>query len=80
MVLDNVPHIIDVRHMLELIVQIGGRVERSGERVSIQVASVNSSEVSRALCNKVRTSILCVAARCCCTAWARPGSTRPAVT
>jgi UDP-N-acetylglucosamine 1-carboxyvinyltransferase len=61
MVLDNVPDIIDVRHMLELIVEIGGRVERSGERVSIQVASVKSSEVSRALCNKVRTSILCVA-------------------
>ena len=61
MVLDNVPDIIDVRHMLELIVEIGGRVERSGERVSIQVASIHSSEVSRALCNKVRTSILCVA-------------------
>ena len=61
MVLDNVPDIIDVRHMLELIVEIGGRVERSGERVSIQVGSIHSSEVSRALCNKVRTSILCVA-------------------
>jgi UDP-N-acetylglucosamine 1-carboxyvinyltransferase len=36
-------------------------VERSGERVSIHVASVNSSEISRDLCNKVRTSILCVA-------------------
>jgi UDP-N-acetylglucosamine 1-carboxyvinyltransferase len=36
-------------------------VERSGERVSIHVAQVRSSELSRELCNKVRTSILCVA-------------------
>ena len=49
MVLDNVPDIIDVRQMLELIVEICGRVERSGELVSTQVATVNSSEVSRAL-------------------------------
>jgi UDP-N-acetylglucosamine 1-carboxyvinyltransferase len=60
-VLENVPDIIDVRHMLELVADIGGRVERSGERVSIQVASVKTSEISRALCNKVRTSIMCVA-------------------
>ncbi len=59
-VLENVPDIIDVRHMLELITEIGGTVERSGERVSIQVASLKSSEISRALCNKVRTSIMCV--------------------
>jgi UDP-N-acetylglucosamine 1-carboxyvinyltransferase len=61
MVLDNVPDIIDVRHMLEAIVELGGKVERSGERVSIHVAQVRSSELSRELCNKVRTSILCVA-------------------
>ena len=61
MVLENVPDIIDVRHMLDVITELGGKVERSGERVSIQVASLKSSEISRALCNKVRTSILCVA-------------------
>jgi UDP-N-acetylglucosamine 1-carboxyvinyltransferase len=61
MVLDNVPDIIDVRHMLEAIVELGGKVERSGERVSIHVAQVRTSELSRELCNKVRTSILCVA-------------------
>ncbi len=61
MVLDNVPDIIDVRHMLEIITDLGGRVERSGERVSIQVASLNKSEISPELCRKVRTSILCVA-------------------
>jgi UDP-N-acetylglucosamine 1-carboxyvinyltransferase len=61
MVLDNVPDIIDVRHMLDVIVALGGKVERSGERVSIHVSSVNTSEISRELCNKVRTSILCVA-------------------
>jgi UDP-N-acetylglucosamine 1-carboxyvinyltransferase len=60
MVLENVPDIVDVRHMLELIAEIGGTVERSGERVSIHVASLKSSEISRALCNKVRTSIMCV--------------------
>src|SRR3990167_3615554 len=47
-ILDNVPDIIDVRHMLDVIIALGGKVERSGERVSIHVASV-------------RTSILCVA-------------------
>jgi UDP-N-acetylglucosamine 1-carboxyvinyltransferase len=61
MVLENVPDIIDVRHMLDVITELGGKVERSGERVSIQVASLKSSEISRALCHKVRTSILCVA-------------------
>jgi UDP-N-acetylglucosamine 1-carboxyvinyltransferase len=60
-VLDNVPDIIDVRHMLDVIVEIGGKVERSGERVSIHVASVRTNEIGQALCNKVRTSILCVA-------------------
>jgi len=60
-VLDNVPDIVDVRHMLELVTAIGGKVERSGERVSIQVASLTTHEISRALCNKVRTSIMCVA-------------------
>jgi UDP-N-acetylglucosamine 1-carboxyvinyltransferase len=61
MVLDNVPDIIDVRHMLDVVTALGGRVERSGERVSIHAAQLNSSEISRELCNKVRTSILCVA-------------------
>jgi UDP-N-acetylglucosamine 1-carboxyvinyltransferase len=61
MVLENVPDIIDVRHMLEAIVELGGKVELSGERVSIHVAQVRTSELSRDLCNKVRTSILCVA-------------------
>ena len=60
-ILDNVPDIIDVRHMLDVIVGLGGTVERSGERVSVQVANIYTSEISRELCNKVRTSILCVA-------------------
>jgi UDP-N-acetylglucosamine 1-carboxyvinyltransferase len=61
MVLDNVPDIIDVRHMLDVVTALGGKVERSGERVSIHMAEVNSCEISRELCNKVRTSILFVA-------------------
>ena len=61
MVLENVPDIIDVRHMLEVVTALGGKVERSGERVSIHAASLNGSEISRELCNKVRTSIMCVA-------------------
>ena len=60
-VLENVPDILDVRHMLEVIAELGGTVERCGERVSIQLARLTSSEISQALCNKVRTSILCVA-------------------
>ncbi len=61
MILDNVPDIIDVRHMLEVITEIGGKVERSGERVSIHVAQIKTSELGRELCNKVRSSIMCVA-------------------
>jgi UDP-N-acetylglucosamine 1-carboxyvinyltransferase len=60
-VLDNVPDIIDVRHMLEVVVELGGKVARSGERVSIHAASLAKSEISRELCNKVRTSIMFVA-------------------
>ena len=60
-VLNNVPDIIDVRHMLEVITALGGKVERSGETVSIHVAQLTTSEIARELCNKVRTSILCVA-------------------
>lgn len=60
-ILDNVPDIIDVRHMLDVITEIGGKVERCGERVSIHVAHITTTEISKALCNKVRTSILCVA-------------------
>ena len=60
-ILDNVPDIRDVRHMLDVIVEIGGKVERCGERVSIHVARVAQQEISKVLCNKVRTSILCVA-------------------
>ena len=60
-ILDNVPDIVDVGHMLEVITELGGKVERSGERVSIHVAQLKTSEIGRELCNKVRTSILCVA-------------------
>ncbi len=60
-ILDNVPDIIDVRHMLEVITDLGGTVERSGERLSIHVVKLNKSEIGQELCNKVRTSILCVA-------------------
>lgn len=60
-VLENVPDILDVRHMLDVITELGGTVERCGERVSIQLARLRSSEISQSSCNKVRTSILCVA-------------------
>jgi UDP-N-acetylglucosamine 1-carboxyvinyltransferase len=60
-ILDNVPDIIDVHHMLQVIIELGGRVERSGERVTIQVASLQGHEINRELCSKVRTSIMCVA-------------------
>ena len=41
-ILDNVPDIIDVRHMLDVIVGLGGTVERSGERVSVQVDDLHA--------------------------------------
>ncbi|MEQ1564750.1 MAG: UDP-N-acetylglucosamine 1-carboxyvinyltransferase [Myxococcota bacterium] len=60
-VLDNVPDIADVRVMLEVARSLGARVERDGERLSITAASITGSEISRDLCNRVRTSILYVA-------------------
>ncbi|MDO5691909.1 MAG: UDP-N-acetylglucosamine 1-carboxyvinyltransferase [Pseudomonadota bacterium] len=61
LVLHNVPDIRDVRHMLEIIEHIGGTVERDGQSVRLRVARVDTATISQALCDKVRTSILCVA-------------------
>ncbi|MDP2369019.1 UDP-N-acetylglucosamine 1-carboxyvinyltransferase [Rhodoferax sp.] len=60
-ILENVPDIIDVRHMLEVISALGGQVDRCGERVRIHVDHLKTHEIGPELCNKVRTSILCVA-------------------
>ena len=59
--LTNVPDIADVRVMLEVARELGATVERDGERLRIHAASIRTSEISRDLCNRVRTSILFVA-------------------
>lgn len=60
-ILDNVPDIVDVRHMLDVVIELGGKVERCGERLSIHAPVLTKSEINRELCNKVRTSIMFVA-------------------
>lgn len=59
--LDNVPDIADVRVMLEVARELGASVEREGEHLRIHAATIRKSEISRDLCNRVRTSILFVA-------------------
>jgi UDP-N-acetylglucosamine 1-carboxyvinyltransferase len=59
--LHNVPDIADVRVMLEVAQALGATVERDGESLRIHAKQIVTSEISRDLCNRVRTSILYVA-------------------
>ena len=57
--LHNVPRIADVEVMLEVIASVGGTYEWISENsVAIQTAKVSTSSLDRALCRKVRASIL----------------------
>lgn len=61
-VLENVPAIRDVAAMLEILEHLGAEVQRSDDgEVSIRARKVTGSEITRDLCERVRTSILIVA-------------------
>ncbi|MDG2050490.1 MAG: UDP-N-acetylglucosamine 1-carboxyvinyltransferase [Myxococcota bacterium] len=57
-VLDNVPNLRDVTHMLEVLAHLGARVERADRRVTIQTADVKRDAIPFELCEKTRTSFL----------------------
>ena len=60
-IFENVPDIIDVHHMLEIIRSLGVKVEREGSKLLIEAKKLNSHQINHQLCSLVRTSILFVA-------------------
>lgn len=66
-ILHNVPDIIDVTAMLQLVSALGAKVSRSGSTVSINAETVSTHILPKELCSSLRTSILLagpVAVRC----------------
>lgn len=57
-VLRNVPDIQDVRVMLELLERLGVAVESKAGTVTLRAAGIRRTKLDRALCRKVRASIL----------------------
>ena len=57
-VLDNVPRILDVENMLKLLADLGVAVARKGHAVELCAKGLRKTELDRALCAKVRGSIL----------------------
>ena len=57
-VLDNVPRILDVENMLKLLADLGVAVARKGHSVELCARDLKKTELDRALCAKVRGSIL----------------------
>ena len=57
-VLDNVPRILDVENMLKLLADLGVAVARKGHAVELRARGLRKTELDRALCAKVRGSIL----------------------
>ena len=56
--LENVPDILDVGHMLGLLADLGVAVSRKGHSVELCAKGLKKTELDRALCAKVRGSIL----------------------
>ncbi len=61
-ILENVPAIQDVRGMVEILAYFGVTHEYADDVLRIQAAKVGTSELSRDLCSRLRTSFLFVAA------------------
>ncbi|MFH0881137.1 MAG: UDP-N-acetylglucosamine 1-carboxyvinyltransferase [Lentisphaerota bacterium] len=57
-VLENVPRILDVQVMLELLAELGVEVAQTGNTVSLQASHLKKRRLSPELCRRVRTSIL----------------------
>ncbi len=57
-ILHNVPNIIDVRVMLEVAQALGADVAFEDGRLEIRTPSIRTSDISRELASKIRTSML----------------------
>ncbi len=57
-VLTNVPDIVDVRVMLELMGLMGVEISRDGDTVRLKAENLSVDDLPEELCRKVRTSIL----------------------
>ena len=57
-VLENVPDLRDVAHMLDVLAHLGARIDRAPGRVAIRAADVKADEIPYELCEKTRTSFL----------------------
>ena len=58
LVLENVPNILDVENMLRLLADLGVAVARRGHTVELCARGLKKTVLDRALCTKVRGSIL----------------------
>jgi len=54
----NLPNIEDVNKALDLIVEIGGKIERGRDFVEIDTSEINQIELSEKLVNKFRSSVM----------------------
>ena len=57
-VLHNVPDILDVRTMLDIVRELGAEVEFADHTLKIFCRKIQTNEISQALCSRNRTSIL----------------------
>src|ERR671933_2326094 len=58
-VLRNVPHILDVETMLELLVDLGAEAEWTGpNEVRVHAAEIAKTELDEELCARIRASVL----------------------
>ncbi|HOM59531.1 MAG TPA: UDP-N-acetylglucosamine 1-carboxyvinyltransferase, partial [Kiritimatiellia bacterium] len=59
-VLSNLPLIADVRTMLDLLAELGAQVDLDADRRTVRICArrVKSTNLSKALCGRVRSSIL----------------------
>ena len=61
-VLRNVPHILDVETMLELVASTGATVERTGpNEVRIDPRGLRRASLDPVLCTRIRASVLLAA-------------------
>lgn len=56
--IEDVPHLLDVRNMIEVIASLGARVERRGTTVRIQASHIHSVEPPQDLVRRMRASFV----------------------
>ena len=56
--LHNIPEILDVERMLEIVRHLGASVQREGETVTITADGLSKGAIPKELCHAVRASLL----------------------